>query len=118
MALSSNVTAMIHRVGKPVTILERSVVGTDEFHNPEHEWTDNSEPDDPPIKAVRTYKNRNKQNDSPGGPRAEDHPVFMFTLDAAPDAGARVAYGSQTYELGSATHYDTHVEFLAKHVTG
>lgn len=109
---------MIHRVGHSVTILERSVVGTDEFNNPEHEWTDTSTGSDLPIKALRTYPNRNRQSNSSGGPYDQDRPLFMFTPDEAPDEGARVVYDSQTYELGSATRYDTHVAFLAKHVTG
>lgn len=115
---ASNVKAMIHRVGRPVVILERSVTGTDEFNNPEHGWTDNSENDDPPVKAIRTYPNRNRQSDSPGGPYDQDRPLFMFSPETAPDEGARIEYASETYELGSATIYDTHVAFLAKHVTG
>lgn len=115
---SSNVKAMIHRVGRQVTVLERSVTGTDEFNNPKHGWTDNSVDSDPPIKAIRTYPNRNRQSNSPGGPYDEDRPLFMFAPDEAPEEGARIVYGSETYELGSSTIYDTHVAFLAKHVTG
>ena len=114
---SHNVTAMIHRVGEPVTILEQSVVDTDEFNNPEYDWTDNSTDSDPTIKAIRTYPNRNRQNFGNGGPYDQDRPLFMFTPDEAPDEGARVEYGSETYELGSATIYDTHVAFLAKVVS-
>jgi hypothetical protein len=108
---------MIHRVGRAVTVLERSVVGTDEFNNPEHEWVDTSADNDPPIKALRTYPNRNRQNNSAGGPYDQDRPLFMFTPDEAPDEGARIIYDNETYELGSGTVYDTHVAFLAKHVT-
>lgn len=115
---STNVKAMIHRVGRPVEILERSVTGTDEFNNPEHSWTDTSEDNDPPVKAIRTYPNRNRQDNSAGGPYDQDRPLFMFSTEGAPDEGSRILYGSETYELGSATIYDTHVAFLAKHVTG
>lgn len=114
---ASNVKAMIHRVGRQVTVLEQSVVGTDEFNNPKHDWTDNSVDGDPPIKAIRTYPNRNRQNNSGGGPYDQDRPLFMFTPDEAPDEGARIIYASEKYELGSATRYDTHVAFLSKHVT-
>lgn len=115
---SGNVHAMIHRVGREVTVLDEGVASTDAFNNPEHEWTDNSVDGDPPIKAIRTYPNRNRQNQSGGGPYDQDRPLFMFTPDEAPDEGARVVYGSETYELGSATIYDTHVAFLAKRVSG
>lgn len=114
---STNVQAMIHRVGRPVTVLEQSIVDVDEFNNPEHDWTDNSQDGDPPIKAIRTYPNRNRQQNSGGGPYDQDRPLFMFSPDEAPDEGARIIYASETYELGSATIYDTHVAFLAKRVT-
>lgn len=114
---SANVRVMIHRVGREITVLDRSVTGTDQFNNPQHGWTDNSTSDDPPIKAIRTYPNRNRQNNENGGPYDQDRPLFMFTPDDAPDEGGRVVYADETYELGSATRYDTHVTFLAKHVT-
>lgn len=114
---NSNVVAMIHRVGNPVTVLEQAVSGTDEFNNPEHEWTDTSADGDPPVKAIRTYPNRNRQDSGNGGPYDNDRPLFMFTPDEAPDEGARVVYGAETYELGSATVYDTHVAFLVKVVS-
>ena len=109
---SSNVKAMIHRVGRRVTILQESVVAVDEFNNPQHDWIDASSDSDDPIKAIRTYPNRNRQQNSNGGPRQEDRALFMFTLEQAPDEGARVKFNSNTYELGSPTRYDTHVTFF------
>jgi len=114
---STNVKAMIHRVGRPVNVLEQSVTGTDDFNNPEYGYTDTSVDGDPPVKAVRTYPNRNRQDSGNGGPYDQDRPLFMFAPEEAPDEGARVEYGSETYELGSATIYDTHVAFLAKVVS-
>jgi len=111
--MNRGVLATIQRVGTTVDVLERVEGAKNEFNNPSHEWQETGE-----AECVRTYPNRNTQQDSNGGPFSGDNPLFIFESGTAPPASARIRYNGTLYELQSETRYDTHVAIFGEIVTG
>ncbi|AGM10763.1 hypothetical protein M192_gp116 [Halorubrum tailed phage 8] len=107
-----SVHSAIDRLGKEIDVLIEAKVGSDEFNNPEYQWIQSHT-----TRCVRTYPNRNTELNNRGGPRKQDHPVFLFGRDDAPDSNARIRYDGTLYELESPTVYDTHVAIFGKLVT-
>lgn len=102
--MNRGILSTIQRLGREVDVLKRSEGASDSFNNPTHTWTETRT-----AQAVRTYPNRNTQQESGGGPFASDNPVFLFEKGQAPDSGQRIRYDNTLYEMQSPTPYDTHV---------
>jgi hypothetical protein len=108
--MSRQVRRSIHRLGKVVTILERAETGSNEFNNPESDYSDQGET----SQCIRTYPNRNTQLDNQGGSYERDRPLFIFSNGEEPPSDARIIYNGITYEMQSPTFYDTHVAIFGK----
>ena len=106
------ILSTIHRLGKEVVIKTISKTGTDEFNNPVNEWSESRT-----TRCVRTYPNRNTQVESRGGEYNQDRALFIFADEEAPNAGDRIVYGDQEYELKSPTVYDTHTAIFGEPVS-
>jgi hypothetical protein len=111
--MGRRVLSTINRLGKEVNVLEPSGNGTNEFNNPETVWEFSHT-----TRCVRTYPNRNTQQDSGGGEFKSDNPLFIFAAENEPPSNARIEYDGRTYELQSPTVYDTHVAIFGEIVTG
>jgi hypothetical protein len=111
--MSRQVRRSIHRLGKVVTVLERTETTTNEFNNPQSAYTDNGAT----SHCIRTYPNRNTQLDNQGGSYERDRPLFIFSKGEEPPTDARIIYEETTYEMQSPTIYDTHVAIFGKLVT-
>jgi hypothetical protein len=110
--MGRRVLSTIHRLGKEVNVLLPTGSGTNEFNNPETTWEFSHT-----TRCVRTYPNRNTQQESGGGSFKSDNPVFLFAAEDEPDSNARIEYDGTTYELQSPTIYDTHVSIFGELVT-
>ena len=111
MTRRRSVQSLIHRAGKEADVLERQTTGTDEFNNPQSDWTQTGT-----VQCVRTYPNRNTQIDERGGSYERDHPVFIFPPDDEPPSDGRIRYNGQIYELESPTVYDSHVAIFGSRI--
>jgi hypothetical protein len=111
--MRQQILSTIHRLGKEVNVLVPSGNGRNAFNNPETAWEFSHT-----TKCVRTYPNRNTQQESGGGEFKADNPVFLFAAEDEPPSNARVEYDGRTYELQSPTVYDSHVSIFGELVTG
>jgi len=112
---SQRVAAQIGRVGREATVLSLTETSKDDFGNAEYTYTE-----DRVVLAFRTYPNRNSEYESDAGTLHQDNPVFIVPTGPdqpqAPKEGSRIQYGSDSYEVGSHTTYDTHVEFFGDQI--
>lgn len=106
----------IERIGKPIRVLVRGETSENEFGNPEYGYTEEWE-----TYAIRTYPNRNTEQQGSAGETVTDQPVFLIPkgheLPDLPAEGDHIRYPSndgQEYELEAPTHYDHHVEFFGQ----
>jgi len=124
MPLRRNVTAQISRLGHTATVLVRSETGSDQFNNTEYEWTADRE-----IPCLRSYPNRNVEEERTSGTLEGDRPVFVFPKSVGPvrdvddterplppTSKDRINYLGTTYSLESRTDYDTHVEIMGNKI--
>jgi hypothetical protein len=111
--MGRRIHSTISRLGKEVNVLQPEGSGTNEFNNPGTSWAVSGT-----ATCVRTYPNRNTQQESGGGPFKSDNPLFIFPAEEQPPTNARIEYDGTTYELQSPTVYDTHVSIFGELVTG
>lgn len=126
MIRSRSVSLQLGRLGHEVHIYFKSQNGTDAHNNPQWDYVKETETDSAgntiPVTAtcVRSYPNRNQQQDSTRGPYEEDDPIFFFPPEDAPASDSRIEYPEDantvaaatettTYEMRAPTRYDTHV---------
>jgi hypothetical protein len=124
MTYRRTTTSQINRIGVMATVLKRSESGSDQFNNTEYTWIADRQ-----IPCIRSYPNRNVEEDRSSGSLESDRPVLIFprangpqrepdaTDQPAPPANNdRVLYKSTRYSLVSRTEYDTHIEIMANRV--
>jgi hypothetical protein len=108
-----SLAAKIYRLGREADVFVRTETGEDRFGNPTDDFTK-----DRTVLAARTYPNRNSDVTDSSGTRHEDEPVFMVPKGPdqppVPGEGDRIKYDGVTYEVGSHTPYDTHIEFFGQ----
>lgn len=119
--LSGRIDAVLHRLGKECTVLERTETGTDGFNNPTESYDDNGAT----VRCVRSYPSRNAEAGGIAGDRQTDSPLFFFQKGETPTSNSRIKYPEDaetpaaaneftTYELQAPTRYDSHVEMYGE----
>lgn len=120
MTYNRRVVAQIHRLGTEADVLQHEKTGTNEFGNPESEWTETGS-----VIVFRTYPNRNTEAQSRSGDLHRDRPVFLIPRDdfdetddnPLPGNEDRLRYPSGTgevYQLQAPTMYESHVEIFGE----
>lgn len=111
------VIAQIDRMGDTCEVLKQTQTGTDDFNNPQYEYTPERT-----VTAFRTYPNRNTEVKNSRGDYHRDNPVFIFPKgehrNDPPGVEDRIRYKGRLYEMQAPTHYDSHVEYFGQKVTG
>jgi hypothetical protein len=115
-----NAYAQLKRIGENATVYTRTPAGEDQFGNTEYEWTA-----DHVIAAVRSYPNRNTDQERNSGTMAGDRPVFILPVPTGsvqadqpspPTTDDRLEYNGIMYALESQTRYDQHVEMMGNRI--
>jgi hypothetical protein len=107
-----NINSQIDRLGQTATVFAKQPVGEDEFNNTEFGYIEDRE-----VSCVRTYPNRNTENEGYRGEYERDRAMFIFARSADEPAGSeRLEYEGQMYALGSRTEYETHIALFGNKV--
>jgi hypothetical protein len=108
-----DISAQLDRIGQTATLYEKEQIGENEFNNTEFGYVENRE-----VTCVRTYPNRNTENEGSDGEYESDRALFIFARgDDEPSGEERLEYDGQMYALGSTTEYETHVSIFGNKVT-
>lgn len=118
MPYHRQVVAQLERLGKRAKVLARTETARDDFNNREFDWVEDRE-----VPCLRSYPNRNVEEERTSGTIQGDRPVFIFpkangnpNVPAPPSSEERIVYDGTTYTLESPTHYDTHIEVMGNKV--
>lgn len=118
MPYGRNIHAQIERIGQVASVYVRKDDGTDQLGNREFRWEYDRD-----VVCVRSYPNRNTEQEGNSGTLEEDRPVFIFpsTVDnpdqpEPPSGQARLDYNGVRYSLSSPTEYGTHIEIMGNRI--
>jgi hypothetical protein len=113
MNVPRRVAVQISRFGQVAQVKVPTNGTENEFGNTEYDYIEDRE-----VLATKTYPNRNTENETNVGDRAQDRPVFLVPATDSdtepPQYEDRIVFDGTEYEVGAHTEYPSHVEFFGE----